>query len=430
LNIQATSGNQVVTTTIILNIQTPRPIPFDFTMSISGPTTATVTQGGSASFGVIVTLASGSPQAVNLTASGLPSGSSYTFTKIVGTPTYNSTLTVFTDVNSPGGTYTITIAGRTSAGLAHTVAPVLTITELLRDFNLTSPVTGVTLVQGSRSDITLTVISVGYFSGNVTLSGSFSPPNDGVTLTFTPIVLTPQPNGGTAQATMEITAQKNTVGTYQLTITGASTKPSRTHQVTLTVRVSQCLIATATYGSELAPQIQFLKDFRDHQITHTFAGTNFMIAFNAWYYSFSPAVAQYESTNPAARSVAKVVLYPLINILQLSSSTYSLLGFEPELAALAAGLLAGSLIGLVYLAPPAFVSLWLARRRINARTRGRVIQLLGMSFALLLSGFVMSELLILPTVMMVVSPGLILAAFVAGTLLPGLMAVERLKRKA
>jgi peptide/nickel transport system substrate-binding protein len=310
------------------------------------------------------------------------------------------------------------------------VAPVLTVTELLRDFNLTASATGVTLVQGSRSDITLTVASVGYFNEIVTLSGSFSPPNSGVTVTFTPIVLTPQPNGGNAQATIEITAQKNTVGTYQLTITGASTQPSRTHQVSLTVRVSECLIATATYGSELAPQVQFLKDFRDHQMTHTFAGTNFMIAFNAWYYSFSPAVAQYESTNPAAQSVAKVVLYPLISILQLSSSTFSLLGFEPELAALAAGLLAGSLIGLVYLTLPTFAALWLARRRINARTKGRAIRLLAVSFALLLSGFIIAELLTLPIAMMLVSSCLILAALIAGSLLPGLMAVERLKGRA
>jgi len=430
LGVRATSGGQVVTSSILLNVQAPQPIPFDFTMSLSGPTSATVVQGGSASFGIIVALASGSPQTVNLTASGLPSGSSYTFTKLVGTPTYNSTLTVFTDVNSPGGTFTITVLGRTTAGLAHTVAPVLIITELPRDFNLTASVTGVTLVQGSRSDITLTVTSVGYFNSDVTLNGVFSPPNDGVTLTFTPIVLTPQSNGGTAQTTMEITAQKNTVGTYQLTVTGTSTKPSRTHQFVLTVKVSECLIATATYGSELAPQVEFLKNFRDQQITRTFAGTNFMIAFNAWYYSFSPSVAQYENTNPTARSVAKVILYPLIGILRLSSSTFTAVGFAPELAALAAGLLAGSVIGIVYLALPTFAALWLARRRINAKTKGRLIRLLAASFALLLSGFIIAEFLILPVAMMLVSSGLILAALVAGTLIPGLIALERLKQRA
>ena len=90
LSIKATSGGQVVTSTIILNVQAPQPIPFDFTMSLSGATSVTVAQGGSASFGIIVALASGNPQAVNLTASGLPSGSTYTFSKVLGTPTYNT----------------------------------------------------------------------------------------------------------------------------------------------------------------------------------------------------------------------------------------------------------------------------------------------------------------------------------------------------
>ena len=429
LAIKATSGQQVVTATVLLNIQAPQPIPFDFTMSIQGPTSATVPQGGSASFGLDVALASGTPQPVNLTVSGLPTGSSYSLTKTDGTPTYNSTLNIFTDVNSPGGTYTITVLGRTSTGLAHTVAPVLTITELLRDFNITAPVTQVPLVQGSRTDVTLTVSSVGYFNGNVSLSGAFSPPNDGLTVTFTPTVLTPSPNGGTAQTTMEITAQKNTVGTYQLTITGTSTTPSRTHQATITLRVSECFIATATYGSELAPQVQFLKIFRDQQITHTFAGTNFMIAFNAWYYSFSPSVAMYENTNPAARGIAKVVLMPLIEILQLSSSTFSLLGFEPELAALVSGLLAGSVIGLVYLALPSLVTLWLVRRRINGRIRRTAILLFGAAFAVLLSGFVLAELFVVPIAMMLVSFGLVLVALCASSLMPGLEVVERLKRK-
>ena len=398
-------------------------------MSIAGPATATVAQGGSASFGVLVSLVSGTSQAVNLTASGIPSGSTYSFTKSVGVPTFNSTLDVFTNINSPGGTFTITVTGTSSGGVIHTVAPVLTITELPRDFNLSAPVTDVSLVQGSRTDITLTVSSVGYFNGNVSLGGAFSPANAGMTVVFTPSILTPQPNGGITQTSMEITAEKNTVGTYTLTITGTSGSPSRTHQVTLNVHVSQCLIATATYGSELAPQVQFLKAFRDQQIARTFAGSNFMIAFNAWYYSFSPTVAQYENSNPSARAVAKVVLYPLISILQISSSTFSLLGTEPEVAALVAGLVAGSCVGLVYLALPTFAVLWIARRRIGTRARQRATRFLAASFAVMLVGFIGSELLILSLLMTFVSSGLTLAAVAAGSLLPTLAIFGRIQRK-
>ena len=427
--IRAVSGAQSVDSTITLIIQAPQPIPFDYSMSVTGPATATVAQGGSASFGVLVSLVSGTSQAVNLTASSIPSGSSYSFTRSSGVPTYNSTLNIFTNINSPGGTFTITVTGTSSRGVIHTVAPILTITELPRDFNLSAPVTDVSLVQGSRIDITLTVASVGYFNGNVSLGGAFSPANSGMTVVFTPSILTPQPNGGIAQTSMEITAEKNTVGTYAMTITGTSGSPSRTHQVTLNVHVSQCLIATATYGSELAPQVQFLKAFRDQQIVRTFAGSNFMIAFNAWYYSFSPIVAQYENSNPSARAVAKVVLYPLINILQLSSSVFSLLGSEPEFAALVAGLIAGSCVGLIYMTLPTFAVLWIARRRIGARARQRATSLLAASFAIMLVGFIGSELLALPLLMTFVSSGLALAAVAAGSLLPAFAIFGRIQRK-
>jgi hypothetical protein len=365
---------------------------------------------------------------VNLTATGLPSQASYTFTNATGSPTFSSTINIFTSINTPGGTYPITITGTTSTGLTHTATPtpVLTITELPRDFNLSAPVTQVVLVQSSRTDITLTVTSIGYFSGNVSLTGAFSP-SSGLTVTFSPSPIVLETGGATAQATMEITAPKNTVGTYHFTITATSTTPSRTHQLTISIQVSPCLIATATYGSALAPQVQFLRDFRDRQIMNTFAGSNFMTVFNAWYYSFSPAVAQYELQTPAARSIARVILYPLMGILGLSELTFLAFGPASEFGALAAGLLAGALIGITYLALPLFCILWPLRRRINATRKGRVIKTIIFMFTLLLVGFTLSEMLALPVMMMVSSAGLVLTALAAGSLLPAIVAAE-LKR--
>jgi hypothetical protein len=432
MTVQASSGGQLQTTVVTIKVQTVLPPAFDFSIGVTGPTTATVTQGGSASFGLAIALVSGSTQIVNLTASGFPSGVSYSFTNPGGNPTFSSTINVFTSVSTPGGTYPITVTAKSSAGLTHTATPtpVLTITELPRDFNLSSPVTQVVLVQSSKSDVTLTVTSVGFFSGNVTLSGALAPSSSGLTVAFSPSIVVPQPNGGIAQAAMEITAQKNTVGTYQLTITGTSSVPSRTHQLTITVQVSPCLIATAAYGSELAPQVQFLRDFRDRQIMNTFAGSNFMTAFNAWYYSFSPTVAQYEYANPVAREIAKTTLYPLIEVLQLSSSTFTTFGFAPEFAALVTGLVGGSLIGLTYLSLPVFGTLWVMRRRINALTKARIMKVMPSVFGLLIFAFMISEILALPIAMMIFSAGLVLAALVAGSLLPALLAVEYLRRRA
>ncbi|MEM2785867.1 MAG: CFI-box-CTERM domain-containing protein, partial [Candidatus Nitrosotenuis sp.] len=64
---------------------------------------------------------------------------------------------------------------------------------------------------------------------------------------------------------------------------------------------SGCLIATATFGTEFAPQVQLLRELRDDTILKTESGLSFMTAFNAVYYWFSPTVADWERQNPLER---------------------------------------------------------------------------------------------------------------------------------
>ena len=115
---------------------------------------------------------------------------------------------------------------------------------------------------------------------------------------------------------------------------------------------SKCIVATATYGSELSPQVQFLRDFRENIALRTFAGSAFMMVFNAWYYSWSPLVAASIAANPTVKAVMQVILKPLLEILQLSTVIFSLLSFSSEFAIVAAGFIASALIGLVYFVPP------------------------------------------------------------------------------
>jgi hypothetical protein len=127
-------------------------------------------------------------------------------------------------------------------------------------------------------------------------------------------------------------------------------------QSTQTSQVTpQCLIATATYGSELAPPVQFLRQFRDQKIDRTFAGANFMIAFNLWYYSFSPTVARTITASTELQSVMRVLLFPLMMILEFSASLFDALSVQPEFAALITGLVASALIGISYLGIPLFL---------------------------------------------------------------------------
>ena len=78
-----------------------------------------------------------------------------------------------------------------------------------------------------------------------------------------------------------------------------------------------CLIATAAFGSEMAPQVQFLRELRDGKVMTTESGTAFMTGFNQFYYSFSPAVADYERENPVFKETVKVALTPMLTSLTL-----------------------------------------------------------------------------------------------------------------
>ncbi len=66
-----------------------------------------------------------------------------------------------------------------------------------------------------------------------------------------------------------------------------------------------CLIATATYGSELAPQVQMLREIRDNQLMNTESGSAFMTTFNQIYYSFSPTIADMERESPVFKEIVK-----------------------------------------------------------------------------------------------------------------------------
>jgi predicted neutral ceramidase superfamily lipid hydrolase len=90
----------------------------------------------------------------------------------------------------------------------------------------------------------------------------------------------------------------------------------------------------------------------------TFAGSQFMAVFNAWYYSFSPYIARFIAGNQPLRTGVKAALYPLIGILRLSAQVYDPLSFNPEAAVVTTGLIASFLIGFVYLTPIVILMMW------------------------------------------------------------------------
>ena len=81
-----------------------------------------------------------------------------------------------------------------------------------------------------------------------------------------------------------------------------------------------CLIATATYGSELAPQVQMLREIRDNQLMNTESGKSFMSGFNELYYSFSPTIADMERESPVFKEIVKAGLTPMLSTLTIMES--------------------------------------------------------------------------------------------------------------
>ena len=80
-----------------------------------------------------------------------------------------------------------------------------------------------------------------------------------------------------------------------------------------------CLIATAAYGSEMAPQVQFLREIRDNQLMSTDSGVSFMTGFNQLYYSFSPYIADMQRENPVFKEAVKIGITPLLSSLSIMS---------------------------------------------------------------------------------------------------------------
>ena len=104
-----------------------------------------------------------------------------------------------------------------------------------------------------------------------------------------------------------------------------------------------CLIATAAFGSELAPQVQQLRELRDNQLLQTESGKSFMSSFNDLYYSFSPVIADYERENPLFKEAVKIMITPIISSLSILNyvdidSEVNVLGYGISLILLNVGM--------------------------------------------------------------------------------------------
>jgi len=142
-------------------------------------------------------------------------------------------------------------------------------------------------------------------------------------------VFGPIPLTHTAVGSVKIPVEVKTAGDYfaLIEIEGILFQPIPLETVSFKFTVAEaqsnesqnggCLIATATYESELAPQVQQLREIRDDIVLGTNSGIAFMSTFNSFYYSFSPTIADWERQNPTFKEAVKIAIIPLITTLSV-----------------------------------------------------------------------------------------------------------------
>jgi YVTN family beta-propeller protein len=90
-----------------------------------------------------------------------------------------------------------------------------------------------------------------------------------------------------------------------------------------------CFIATAAYGSAMAPEVALLREFRDRHLLTNAPGRWFVNA----YYALSPPVADAIRSRDAARAVVRALLWPLVWSIKYPAPAASLAGALLLLAA-------------------------------------------------------------------------------------------------
>jgi len=158
--------------------------------------------------------------------------------------------------------------------------------------------------------------------------------------------------------TIPVEFSENGSHIVHIEIEGILFQPIPLETATLTINVLStaggggCLIATAAFGSEMAPQVQFLRELRDNTVLQTESGTSFMTGFNQFYYSFSPAVADYERENPVFKEAVKLTLTPLLTSLTLLQ--YTDIDSESEMLGYGIGIILLN-IGMYFVAPAVLI---------------------------------------------------------------------------
>ncbi len=207
-------------------IQTP-----SFTLAASPPSLS-VQQGNQGTSTITTAIAGGFNSAISLSATGMPSGTTVSFSPqtIPAPGSGSSAMTITVGSNTPAGTYPITLTGN-GGGIQQNTTVTLTVTTAPSDFTIAVAPSSVAVQLGLAGTSTVTTTIIGNYNNAINLSASGMPA--GTTISFNPPTI---PAPGAGSSSMAISVGSNTaLGTYPITVTGND--GSTQHNATLNLTV-------------------------------------------------------------------------------------------------------------------------------------------------------------------------------------------------
>ena len=197
----------------------------DFSLSAT-PASGSILAGASTTYTATVTAGPGFTGTVTFSVTGLPAGATASFNPTSVNTSGSTTLSVTTNGSTSAGSYPLTITG-TSGPVTQSVNVTLVITG---DFTISATPASFTIKRGGIATYTVTITTVGGFTGTVTLSQGGAPRRSNVNLTPSSVV-------NSRNSTLTIEARHNVpVGASVVTITGTSGGQSHSTTVNLVVQ--------------------------------------------------------------------------------------------------------------------------------------------------------------------------------------------------
>lgn len=243
------------------------------------------------------------------------------------------------------------------------------------DFSIGAEPSSISVAQGSSGSSTINITSMYGFGEAVGLSYSwFGSAPGGVTVSL-PGPVTPLPDDSATSGLQVSASGTATVGTFTLRVTGSSGATSKS--VDISVQITEpatptptptpragCIIATAAYGSELAPEVTYMRHVRDEMIGSNQIGRLLVNWWNAFYYSWSPPIAQLVARCGPLQPVSQVFLLPLVGVTHSAALIHTLIApISPASASIVAFLSAASLSTTIYVVFPLLTLRTLYRKR-------------------------------------------------------------------